>query len=87
MARENVKLTGGPSKASEEAEILITETDDSLKIEIPKHLKVAGMQTEKGNITMATTHGNVTLQSGLNLSINLWQRGGNAKPRRNVTLQ
>lgn len=77
----NVKVTG------QEAEINIKETDAGLEISIPNHLKVSGLETAKGNLTIATTHGNVMLPSGLNFSLNLWQRGGSAKPKRNVTIK
>ena len=87
MGRENVTVGSTVAKQGDEAEIIIQETDAGLTIEIPKHMKVAGLETKNGNLTIATTHGNVVLGSGLNLSINLWQRGGTAKPRRNVTLK
>jgi hypothetical protein len=87
MAQRNVQQSSTVKGPSAEAEIIVQETEDGLTITIPGHLKVEGLPTEAGNLTLATTHGNVTLGSGLNLSINLWQRGGTAKPRRNVTLK
>jgi hypothetical protein len=84
MAQSNVKVGGS---MGDEAEIRITETKDGLSVEIPKHLDVGGIETKNGNLTIATTHGNVMLPSGLNFSLNLWQRGGSSKPKRNVTIK
>ena len=84
MAQQNVKVTG-PS--GDEAEIQITEGQNELTIVILNHLKVGGIETQAGNLTMATTHGNINLPSGLNFSLNLWQRGKSSRPRRNVTIK
>ena len=79
----NVQSTAGQG---EEAQINITEDSKGLTIVIPNHTKVAGVATAKGNVTIATTHGNILLPSNMNLSINLWQRGPSTG-RGNVTIK
>jgi hypothetical protein len=83
----NVKVQGSAERTGDEAQINVVETDKGLTIEIPSHLKVSGLPTQAGNLTIATTHGNVMLPSGLNLSINLWQRGSQRNPRKNVSVK
>ena len=88
--RQNVQVTGSGGNSTPEgteAEIHIVAGKDDLVITVKDYLKVEGIQTEKGNITIATTHGNVLLPSNQNLSVNLWQRGATSKPRRNVTIK
>jgi hypothetical protein len=89
MVQNNVKVMGTSDSAptGDEAEIHITENDKGLTLYVPNHLKVGGIETGKGNMTIATTHGNIILPSGLNCSLNLWQRGGSSRPRRNVTIK
>jgi len=73
--------------AGQEAEVNIKEAGDDLIITVSDYLKVTGRETEAGNTTYATTHGNIMLKCGYQFSMNLWGRGKGAnRPRRNVTL-
>ena len=80
---QNVTVEG--ARQGDEAEIHIVENDKALTITIPGHLKVGGLTTKNDNLTIGTTHGNIMLPSGLNLSINLWKRG-TGQPKRNVRI-
>ena len=88
MTQSNVTVQGAPGNVGQgdEGSINIVENDKGLTISIPSHLKVGGLVTKNGNLTIATTHGNIMLPSGLNLSVNLWSRGSTKAPRRNVTV-
>lgn len=71
----------------QEAEVDIKESGDNLVVTVFDYLKATGRETDAGNTTYATTHGNIMLKCGYQFSMNLWGRGKGAnRPRRNVTL-
>ena len=86
--RQNVTVQGEQAQVQgDEAQIHIDAGVKDLTIVIKDYLTVGGVETSKGNRTIATTHGNIMLPSGGNLSINYWMRGNTASPRRNVTVK
>ena len=88
MAQQNVTVQGaGQVVEGDEAEILINAGPKDLVITVKDYLTVGGVMTKNGNRTVATTHGNIMLPSGGNLSVNYWLRGNSATPRRNVTIK